>query len=134
MSTNKQSNKLHIAVSVAFSYLLQCRVKTGGKLLLFIVFQRIQQKGGRFLSTDKTINNSIFSTSFHSALMKVAECYWNCNMQFVWLFMGVQNVVFSLIVICAKLRLTIKGICIVKGNEIILSLLLSASFCNFILQ
>ena len=33
-SANKQSDELHTAVSVAFSYLLQCRVKTGGKLLL----------------------------------------------------------------------------------------------------
>ena len=45
LSANKRSNKLHTAVSVAFSYLRQCRVKTGGRLLLFKVFQRIQQKG-----------------------------------------------------------------------------------------
>ena len=45
LSSNKQSNELHTAVSVAFSFLIQCRVKTGGKLLLFIIFQRIQQKG-----------------------------------------------------------------------------------------
>ena len=42
LSANKQSNNLHTAVSIAFSYLHQCRVKTGGKMLLFIVFQRIQ--------------------------------------------------------------------------------------------
>ena len=30
LSANKRSNKLHTAVSVAFSYLHQCRVKTGG--------------------------------------------------------------------------------------------------------
>ena len=30
LSANKQSNKLHTAVIAAFSYLLQCRVKTGG--------------------------------------------------------------------------------------------------------
>ena len=40
-SANKQSDELHTAVSVAFSYLLQCRLKTGGKLLLFIVLQWI---------------------------------------------------------------------------------------------
>ena len=43
---NKHSNELHTAVSAAFSYFLQCRVKTGGKLLLFIILQRIQQKSG----------------------------------------------------------------------------------------
>ena len=43
--TNKQSNELHTAVLVAFSYLLQCRVKTGGKLVLFIVLQWIREKG-----------------------------------------------------------------------------------------
>ena len=76
LGANKQSNKLHTAVSVAFSYLLQCRVKTGGKMLLFIVFQRIQQKGEDFLlvcplapppsveSADKTINNSNFPPVF----------------------------------------------------------------------
>ena len=37
LSANKQSNKLHTTVSVAFSYLLQCKVKTGGKLFLFIL-------------------------------------------------------------------------------------------------
>ena len=36
LSANKQSNNLHTAVSVAFSYLLQCKVKTDGKLFLFI--------------------------------------------------------------------------------------------------
>ena len=46
LSTNKQSNKLLTAVSVAFSYLLQCRVKTGGKMLLFIVFQTDSTDGG----------------------------------------------------------------------------------------
>ena len=34
LSANKQSNELHTAVLVAFSYLLQSRVKTGGELLL----------------------------------------------------------------------------------------------------
>ena len=52
---NKQSNELHSAVSVAFSYLLQFRVKTGGKLLLFILFQWIQQKGEE--PRDKPIGN-----------------------------------------------------------------------------
>ena len=42
---NKQLNGLHTAVLVANSYLLHCRVKTGGKLLLFIVLQRIKKKG-----------------------------------------------------------------------------------------
>ena len=46
LSANKQSNKLHTAVSVAFSYLLQCRVKTGGKMLLFIVFSADSTEGG----------------------------------------------------------------------------------------
>ena len=54
-SANKQSNELHTAVSVAFSYLLQCRVKTGGKLLLFMVFQQIQQKGEEL--RDRPIGN-----------------------------------------------------------------------------
>ena len=55
LSANKQSNKLHTAVSVAFSYLLQCRGKIGGKLLLFIVFQRIQLKGEEL--RDRPIGN-----------------------------------------------------------------------------
>ena len=55
LSANKQSNKLHTAVSVTFSYLLQCRVKTGGKMLLFIVFQWIQQKGEEL--RDRPIEN-----------------------------------------------------------------------------
>ena len=38
LSAKKQSNKLHTAVSVAFSYLLQCRVKTGGKILFIYSF------------------------------------------------------------------------------------------------
>ena len=46
LSANKQSNELHTAVSVAFIYLLQCRVKTGGKMLLFIVFQADSTEGG----------------------------------------------------------------------------------------
>ena len=36
---------MHTAVTVAFSCLLQCRVKACGKILFFIVFQRIQLKG-----------------------------------------------------------------------------------------
>ena len=44
MSANKKSKELHTAVSVAFSFLFQCTVKTGGKLLLFIDFQQMQQK------------------------------------------------------------------------------------------
>ena len=40
-----------------------------------------------------------------SALKKVAECYRICSMQFVWLFISAQNVVFSPIILCAKLRL-----------------------------
>ena len=52
---NKQSDELHTAVSVAFSYLLQCRLKTGIKLFLFIVFQRIQQKGEEL--RDRPIGN-----------------------------------------------------------------------------
>ena len=55
LSTYKQSNELHTAVSVAFSYFLQCRVKTGRKLLLFIVFQLIQQKGEEL--RDRPIGN-----------------------------------------------------------------------------
>ena len=54
-SSNKQSKELHTVVSVAFSYLLQCRVKTGGKLLLFIILQRIQQKGEEL--RDRTIGS-----------------------------------------------------------------------------
>ena len=46
LSANKQSNKLHTAVLVAFGYLLQCRVKTGGKLVLFIVFSADPTEGG----------------------------------------------------------------------------------------
>ena len=46
LSANKQSNKLHTAVSEAFSYLLQCRVKTGGKMFLFIVFLTDSTEGG----------------------------------------------------------------------------------------
>ena len=46
LSANKQSNKLHTAISVAFSYLFQCRVKTGGKMLIFIVFQADSTEGG----------------------------------------------------------------------------------------
>ena len=87
LSANKQSYKLHIAVSIAFNYLHQCRVKTGGQLLF---------------------------TSFHSALKKVAECYRNCGMQFVSLFIGAQYVVFSLLIICVKLRLTLYYIFISK--------------------
>ena len=51
----KQSNKLHTAFSVAFSYLHQCKLKTGGKLLLFIFFQWIQQKGKEL--RDRPIGN-----------------------------------------------------------------------------
>ena len=54
-SANKQSNELHTAVSVVFSYLLQGRVKTGRKLLLFIVLQRIQKKGEEL--KDRPIRN-----------------------------------------------------------------------------
>ena len=46
LRANKQSNKLHTAVSVAFSYLHQCRVKNGGKMLLFIVFSADSTEGG----------------------------------------------------------------------------------------
>ena len=46
LSANKQSNKLHTAVSVAFSYFHQCRVKNGGKTLLFIVFSADSTDGG----------------------------------------------------------------------------------------
>ena len=52
---NKHSNELHTAVSAAFSYFLQCRVKTGGKLLLFIILQRIQLKGEEL--RDRPIKN-----------------------------------------------------------------------------
>ena len=45
LSANKQSNELYTAVSVAFSYLLQYRIKNSEKLLLLIVFQWIKQKG-----------------------------------------------------------------------------------------
>ena len=55
MSANKLLSKLHTAVSVAFSYLRQCRVKTGGRLLLFKAFQRIQQKGEEL--KDRRIGN-----------------------------------------------------------------------------
>ena len=53
-SANKHSNELHTAVSVAFS-VPQCRVKTGRKLLLFIVLQLIQQKGKEL--RDRPIGN-----------------------------------------------------------------------------
>ena len=46
LSADKQSNKLHTAVSIAFSYLHQCRVKTGGKMLLFIVLTADSTEGG----------------------------------------------------------------------------------------
>ena len=36
----------------------------------------------------------IYVYKLSSALKKVAECYWNCSTQFVWLFIGAQNVVF----------------------------------------
>ena len=55
LSANKRSSKLHTAVSVAFSYLRQCRVKTGGRLLLCKVFQRMQQKGEEL--RDRPIGN-----------------------------------------------------------------------------
>ena len=55
LRANKRSNKMQTAVSVAFSYLHQCRVKTGGKLLLFEAFQPIQQKGEEL--RDRPIGN-----------------------------------------------------------------------------
>ena len=55
MSANKLSSELHTIVSVAFSYLRQCRVKTGGRLLLFKAFQRIQPKGEEL--RDRQIGN-----------------------------------------------------------------------------
>ena len=58
LSADKQSNKLHTAVSIAFSYLHRCRVKTGGRLLLFKAFQRIQQKGEEL--RDRPIGNYDF--------------------------------------------------------------------------
>ena len=41
-SANKQSNELHTEVSVAFSYLIQCRVKTSGKLLFVPVLRNLK--------------------------------------------------------------------------------------------
>ena len=55
MSANKLSSKYHTIVSVAFSYLHLCRVKTGGRLLLFKAFQWIQQKGEEL--RDRPIGN-----------------------------------------------------------------------------
>ena len=55
LSANKRSGKQQTAVSVAFSYLRQCRVKTGQRLLLFKGFQRIQQKGEEL--RDRPIGN-----------------------------------------------------------------------------
>ena len=46
LSINKQADKLHTAVSIAFSYLHQCRVKNGAKMLLFIVFSADSTEGG----------------------------------------------------------------------------------------
>ena len=46
LSANKQSSKLHTAVSIAFSYLHQCRMKTGRKMLLFIVLSEDSRKEG----------------------------------------------------------------------------------------
>ena len=55
LDANKRSSKLHTAVSVAFSYLRQCRVKTGKRMLLFKVFQGIQKKGEEL--RDRPIGN-----------------------------------------------------------------------------
>ena len=55
MSANELLRKLHTIVSVAFSYLHQCRVITGGRLLLLKAFQWIQQKGGEL--RDRPIGN-----------------------------------------------------------------------------
>ena len=46
LSINKQADKLHTAVSIAFSYLHQCRLKTGGKMHLFIVLSADSTEGG----------------------------------------------------------------------------------------
>ena len=56
-STNKFSNELHTAVSVAFCVpsSVQNKKQNGEKLLLFIVLQRIQRKGEELM--DRPIRN-----------------------------------------------------------------------------
>ena len=46
LSANKLTSKLHTAVSVAFSYLRQCRVKTGWKIALILSFSADSAEGG----------------------------------------------------------------------------------------
>ena len=64
LSANKQSNNLHTAVSIAFSYLHQCSVKTGGKtaISLFLLYQTVGNLSLDLISPDYSNSSSVFTS------------------------------------------------------------------------
>ena len=109
-STNKYSNELHTAVSVIFSVPSSVQSKNCWKTALIYSFTADPTERGWGLLvyplTSPPSTGSSFPPIFTLHWRRYTECYWNCNMQFIWLFIGASNVDFSPIIIYAKHCLT----------------------------